>query len=246
LDSFFGSKICCFRQIFETPVDYLSSVYYGVVILKMKSLLVDEIKNFPTTVSLNHIFKEDGIEASLYDEARGGLSVALERKKELDPLLDADMREEKNLNELSERAHQTCLIVIPCTTSHVQGYAQLILVNLDGDLRIASKGVYLTKESARVGSTESTVDDSIPPINFAYILVPERMRDFIDLIKTENHYKIIPVPSDFSAITYNQTVIKISVPNYRDELQSILQSDGEIFTHVLRHSTHQEINSEKK
>jgi hypothetical protein len=199
---------------------------------------MDKIQN-TSSVILNYISDKDGIPISLQHMSKGGLTVALERR--IDPLRDKDLSNQDVLNELSERAHQTILIGISPDQSKIGdndfGYAKLILITADGQSR-EDKTTFLGY-SYGDGCNECSVDDSIAPSNFAFILVPERLMPFIENI--QHPCPVYSVDSVKYEVGFYGDDIKISCPDYLSKLKELYVVGG-LLTHVVREKTKNEIS----
>jgi hypothetical protein len=188
-------------------------------------------------VSLNFIHKPRGIFDSLSNEARGGLSVSLERGRSDELRKKAPDFSEADKEELSERAHQTILIGIYASEGD-RGFAKMKLIRDFGpqfeEPRIDDNQACPLNRSDSIGSNETFTSLSIDPFNFNFILVPERLMPLAEryLEKVKIPCVVYAVPSANRLVYFNRTPLEISCPDYRDKLKELIK-DG-CLTHVLR------------
>ena len=165
------------------------------------------------------------------------MCVVLERKN--DPFGGLELNSPKLLDELSERAHCSMLFVIKL--EKISNYdAELKLMDKSGK-EFKDSGIYISNNT--FGCMETRANGSITSDNIALVILPKNMEPYKNQLNVPQA-KLMFVPSHERQVSYNigsQTkgIVTLLCPNYELALQNL--EGKEIFTHMLRSSTNQEL-----
>lgn len=199
------------------------------------------------TVCLNYIYGKEGIDDSLLHVAKGGLTVALERKN--DPLIAriwALMRAMKSLdratlNTLSERAHHSALFIVHCRQEGKE--PDRVMLKLLPTIGEGFDDSIKLIPHPDIQCQEIHVGHSIAPENIAYVIVPDQLEPYRGKLNVDSD-KLIFVSSKEEKVPFyigGSMKVKIQVPDYDEALKTLLiESNSQIFTHMMRTPTSQE------
>ncbi len=185
---------------------------------------------------LNYLHSLNGRNVSITHPAKGGLPVVLEREN--DPFWQENIKDEKLLKELSERAHNSMLFVLKHDLATPYD-AQLKLIDAQGN---PARNQRVPLSTNNDGCMETRANGTITPENIDLIILPERMEPFARMLNVGT-CPIRFVPSialgKEAGIPYNvgnlcKGYVSITVPNYQLALREI---KGCILTHMLRGPT---------
>lgn len=229
----------------DKQIEIVNSVMKHGLITKARaqnlSLTIIQSADRDTYISdnlcLNYIHSTNGRQVSLTHPAKGGLPVVLEREK--DPLVEVEVKDPRLLEELSNRAHCSMLFVISVNKNKKEDPV-LTLTNKDGK-EFQDDSTYISTN--QFGCMETRTNGSVAPENITYVILPKSMEQYKELLDVPTE-KLIFVPSCDIALPFNignktKGMVTISCPDYLGTLNEI--TDPEIFTHMLRSQTDQEL-----
>jgi hypothetical protein len=201
----------------------------------------DRNQELSDKLCLNYVHSDNGCGVSLVHPSKGGIPVLLEREN--DPLVNHSIMDLNFLCELSERAHSSMLFVL--LVEKVGDFdAKLNLLNADGKQAIGIDNEVMISQNLQ-GCMETRANGTVTPSNIAYLILPERLKPYRDKLNITDSVKLIFVKSvEIENIPYNvgnktKAYVSIACPDFQGALESI--QEGEIFTHMLRGPTNQEI-----